>query len=165
MRGETTFRRARQEDLPAIVRMLADDTLGSRREKATDPLPASYVDAFAAIDADPRMELVVGERQGTVVGTLQLMFLPHLSEQGGLRAQIESVRVHSSVRRLGIGEAMMRWAIDRAAERGCVVVQLTTNRTRAEAQRFYQRLGFVDSHVGMKYPLVTPSRLDSAGRS
>jgi GNAT superfamily N-acetyltransferase len=152
------IRRATREDLPAIVRLLADDPLGAQRERAEEPLPAAYLAAFAQIDADPRHELVVGEHEGVVVATLQLTLLPSLSFQGGLRAQIESVRVASNLRGRGLGQTLFTWAIARAREEGCVVVQLTTNASRADAQRFYARLGFTPSHVGMKLNLADSER-------
>jgi GNAT superfamily N-acetyltransferase len=147
------IRRARREDVPAIVRLLADDALGRARESLGEPLPQSYYDAFAAIDADRRHELVVVEAAGAVVGTLQLTFLPYLAYRGGLRAQIEAVRVESGWRGRGLGGRLFAWAIDRARHEGCHMVQLTTNASRADAQRFYARLGFVPSHVGMKLDL------------
>lgn len=147
------IRRATRADVPAIVRLLADDPLGQRREAATDPLPGSYYDAFAAIDADPRHELVVVERAGEVIGTLHLTFLPYLTYRGGMRAQVEAVRVDRRFRDLGIGQRLFSWAIGRARDAGCHLVQLTTNASRGDAQRFYERLGFVPSHVGMKLDL------------
>jgi GNAT superfamily N-acetyltransferase len=148
-----TIRRAARADVPAIVRLLADDPLGSQREHAADPLPASYYAAFAAIDADPRNELVVAELDGQVIGTLQLTLLPYLTFQGGTRAQIEAVRVDQRWRSRQIGRQLFEWAIARARDRGCHMVQLTTNASRPEARRFYERLGFVASHVGMKLAL------------
>jgi GNAT superfamily N-acetyltransferase len=148
------IRRATRADVPAIVRLLADDPLGRQRECYTTPLPESYYAAFAAIDADPRHELVVVERDGEVIGTLQLTMLLGLSFQGGTRAQIESVRVDARFRGHGIGQQLMRWAIDRARSNGCCLVQLSTNATRSDAHRFYLRLGFVASHVGMKLNLT-----------
>lgn len=150
-----TIRRATREDVPAIVRLLADDYLGQQRERVEEPLPGAYYAAFAQIDADPRHELVVGERAGEVVATLHLTFLPSLSLQGGMRAQIESVRVTSALRGRGLGRSLFAWAIERARQEGCVAVQLTTNATRADAQRFYTRLGFEPSHVGMKLNLAS----------
>ncbi|MGI5126624.1 GNAT family N-acetyltransferase [Pseudonocardia sp. CA-107938] len=131
--------------------MLADDPLGSTREGA--PL-AAYEAAFEAIDADPRQLLAVLEAaDGVVVGTLQLTVIPGLSRGGALRAQIEAVRVHSAYRGRRLGSPFIRWAIDEARRRGCVLVQLTTDKSRVDAHRFYRRLGFVDSHVGMKLSL------------
>ncbi|MFN8511659.1 MAG: GNAT family N-acetyltransferase [Thermomicrobiales bacterium] len=158
--AELLIRRATRADVPAIVRLLADDELGRQRENAAEPLPESYFAAFAAIDADPRQELVVVERAGEVIGTLQLTFLPYLTYQGGVRAQIEAVRVDRRYRDLGIGQRLFTWAIGRARAEGCHLVQLTTNASRGDAQRFYERLGFVPSHVGMKLDLTTST--DSA---
>jgi GNAT superfamily N-acetyltransferase len=147
------FRRAVRADVPAIVRMLADDMLGSQREKNSDPLPASYYTAFEQIDRDPNHEQIVAELGGEVIGALHLIFLPSISYQGGLRAQIESVRVESKYRSRGIGAQMMAHAVQRATERGAHIVQLTTEKSRADAHRFYERLGFNASHVGMKRKL------------
>ena len=147
------FRLANANDLPAIVRLLADDDLGSQREKLEEPLPNSYVMAFEAIDTDPNHELVVAELNGEVVGTLHLLFLPSISFQGGLRAQIESVRVGRKFQSLGIGSDMLKWSIERAKERGAHIVQLTTHKTRTNLHRFYERLGFKATHVGMKLSL------------
>lgn len=147
------FRMAKRTDLPLIVRMLADDELGSRREKLVDPLPESYYVAFRKVDGDPNHELVVADLNGEVIGTLHLMFLPSLSFQGRLRAQVESVRVDSRCRSQGVGRKMMLWAIERAKERGAHVVQLTTHLSRKDAHRFYERLGFKGSHLGMKLSL------------
>jgi GNAT superfamily N-acetyltransferase len=150
---ETTFRLARRSDLPSIVRMLADDELGSRRERYEDPLPQAYYAAFEQIEADSNHELVVAELNGEVIGTLNLMFLPSVSYQCGLRAQIESVRVDKHYQNRGIGSDMMNWIINRAGERGASVVQLTSHQSRTDAHRFYEKLGFKSSHVGMKLSL------------
>jgi GNAT superfamily N-acetyltransferase len=147
------FRRATQADLPAIVHMLADDELGSQRERDEDPLPEPYLKAFSEIDSDKNHELIVAELNGEVIGTLQLMFLPSISFQGGLRAQVESVRVDSKIRGKGIGAKMMAYAIERAKERRAHVMQLTSHATRKDAHRFYERLGFKQAHVGMKLNL------------
>lgn len=147
------IRQARRADLPSIVRMLAEDDLGSRRERFDDPLPESYYSAFSKIEKDPNHELIVAELDGKMVGTLHLMFLPSVSYQGGLRAQVESVRVDEKVRGRGIGSKLMRWAIEHARERDAHLVQLTTHRSREAAHRFYERLGFKKSHVGMKLSL------------
>ena len=148
------FRRARRVDLPEIVRLLADDTLGARRERFETPLPETYLRAFEAIDGDPNQELIVATMDDRVVGTLQLSFLPGLSHQGGWRAQIEAVRVDFALRSQGVGTAMIEHAVARAQERNCRLVQLTTHKTRAAAKRFYEGLGFVASHEGMKLPLA-----------
>lgn len=152
---ELVFRLARRADLPSIVRMLADDELGSQRERyaEADPLPEPYYSAFEQIDHDPNHELIVAEKDGEVIGTLHLMFLPSISFQGGLRAQIESVRVDRRFQSQGIGSKMMRWTLERAKQRGAHVVQLTTHKTRLDAHRFYERLGFKGSHLGMKLNL------------
>ncbi len=136
--------------MPAIVAMLADDTLGARREQPGDP---AYLAAFASLDADPRQLLVVAELDGEPVGTLQLTFIPGLSRRGATRAQIEAVRVRADRRGSGLGQELVQWAIETARERGCVMVQLTSDNSRVDAHRFYARLGFRASHVGMKYPL------------
>lgn len=147
------FRLATRADLPAIVRMLADDELGSQRERVENPLPESYHSAFEQINRDPNHELIVAEVDGIVIGTLHLMFLPSVSFQGGLRAQIESVRVDKRFQSQGIGSEMMKWSMERARERGAHVAQLTTHKSRIDAHRFYERLGFKGSHLGMKISL------------
>ncbi|MFN8432536.1 MAG: GNAT family N-acetyltransferase [Anaerolineales bacterium] len=144
------FRRATIKDLPAIVHMLADDDLGSQRERDETPLPETYIRAFNEIDADKNHDLIVAELNGDVVGTLHLTFLPSISYQGGLRSQVESVRVDSKLRSQGIGAKIMRHAINRAKERGAYLMQLTSHESRTDAHRFYERLGFKKAHVGMK---------------
>jgi GNAT superfamily N-acetyltransferase len=148
-----TLRRARAEDVPAIVHLLADDPLGRTRERDETPLPASYAKAFAAIDADANQELVVACRGSRVVGVLQLTYLPSLTYRGSWRAQIEGVRVGADERSRGLGRALFEWAIARARERGCALLQLTTDKSRPDARRFYEGLGFVASHEGMKLRL------------
>ncbi len=147
------IRRATREDVTYIVRMLADDPLGSQRERYETPLPQSYYDAFEEIDQERNTELVVVELAGEVIGTLQYTLLPGLSFQGSRRAQVEAVRVDARFRSLGIGKQLMEWAIKRARQQHCHVLQLTTNKSREAAHRFYQRLGFVASHEGMKLEL------------
>jgi GNAT superfamily N-acetyltransferase len=147
------FRLAQRADLPSIVRMLADDDLGSQRERYEDPLPEPYYSAFDQIQSDPNHELIVAARNGEVISTLHLMYLPSISYQGGLRAQIESVRVDQRFQSQGIGSAMMKWAMERARQRGAHIVQLTTHKTRKDAHRFYERLGFKGTHLGMKLSL------------
>lgn len=144
-----SIRRARRDDVPAIVAMLADDHLGRARERVEDPLPAVYYDAFARIERDPKLTLVVAESGGRVVGCLQLAILPGISSQGGVRGLLEDVRVASDCRSRGIGEQLVQWAIAEAKARGCNLVELLTHQTRVDAQRFYKRLGFTVSHVGM----------------
>lgn len=152
MANSLTIRTAEARDLPAIVRMLADDHLGSAREDLSDLTP--YRRAFDEIDADPNNEILVAESDGTVVGTLQLTFTPSLAYRGGRRATVESVRTDASVRSRGIGTALMQAAVERARARGCVLIQLSSHASRTDAQRFYERLGFSKSHVGMKLDLT-----------
>ena len=151
--GESSIRRARREDLPEIVRLLADDELGSRREQFRLPLSQAYYDAFQEVDGDPHHLLVVAEAGGEIVGTLQLTFIAGLTYQGGRRAQIEGVRIERRHRGRGVGRRLFEWAIERARENGCHMVQLTTDNSRPDALSFYQRLGFVASHVGLKLHL------------
>lgn len=151
--NQVLFRQARREDLPDIVRMLADDELGSQRERCEEPLPKSYYAAFEQISTDTNHQLVVAELDGKVIGTLHLIFLPSISYQGGLRAQIESVRVDRKFQSQGIGTEMMKWTIERAKEHGAHIMQLTTHKSREDAHRFYERLGFTKSHLGMKLNL------------
>ncbi len=151
-----TFREARRDDLPAILALLADDPLGKYREMALSgdaAVPEGYKTAFDVIAADPRNSLIVAEMDGKVVGCFQLTFIPGLTYKGGERATVEGVRVASDMRGLGIGKAMMAHAISLARARGCALVQLSTDKRRAEAQAFYRALGFVASHEGMKLAL------------
>lgn len=150
MPTEVAFRRAVLDDLPAIMALLADDDVARDRGGYTGELP---LDAFAAIDADPRNELVVAISGRMVVGTCQLTFIPGLSRGGAERMTIEAVRVRSDLRGAGIGRRMMAYAVDRARARGCALVQLTTDKRRSQAHRFYESLGFVASHEGMKLAL------------
>ena len=143
------IRRAHRDDVRIVVAMLADDPLGSGRERIEDPLPPSYLRAFEAVERDPNIQLVVAEQGGTVVGCLQLCILPGLSSQGASRALIEDVRVASHCRSRGIGEQLVQWAVAEARSKGCKLVELLTHHTRVDAQRFYERLGFGRSHVGM----------------
>ncbi|MFJ9777500.1 GNAT family N-acetyltransferase [Kitasatospora sp. NPDC101157] len=146
-----TIRRATEADLPAIVAMLADDPLGAARESPDDLSP--YRAAFGRIDGDPHQHLVVAERAGRTIGTLQLTVVPGLSRQGSTRAIIEAVRVHADERGSGLGTELIRWAVERARELGADLVQLTSDATRTDAHRFYERLGFVPSHLGFKMKL------------
>ncbi len=148
-----TFRAARSDDLPELVRMLADDPLGMRREVFSTPLVLGYIEAFAAIEADPNNDLIVTVLDGAPVGMFQITFIPYLTYQGRWRALIEGVRVASGARSHGVGEAMLQRAVELARSRRCVMVQLTTDREREDALRFYERLGFVPSHHGMKLHL------------
>ncbi|MBZ9854267.1 GNAT family N-acetyltransferase [Mesorhizobium sp. CA13] len=148
-----TFRKALASDLPVLVAMLADDPLGAAREDASLPLAQGYVDAFNAIDADPNQLLAVAVDGADVVGTLQISFLAGLSRKGAWRGQIEAVRVAGQRRSEGIGRLMIEWAVDQCRARGCGLVQLTTDRTRADAHRFYESLGFNGTHLGYKKTL------------
>jgi GNAT superfamily N-acetyltransferase len=148
-----SFRRAHRTDLPVLVKLLADDFLGAQREHFSDPLVPGYLTAFEAIDADPDELLLVAEQDGAVVGLLQLSFLRHLTYQGGLRAHIEGVRTRSDLRGQGIGRQLMAYAIAKAKERGCYMVQLTTDKQRPDAIRFYETLGFEARHEGFKMML------------
>jgi len=152
--GEVIFREARRDDLAAIVHLLANDSLGTWRETIGDgALPAAYEAAFEVIAADPRNQIIVGEGEARVVACLQLTFIPGLTYTGGERAQIEGVRVDATLRGSGIGRALIEYAISLARMRGCVLVQLTTDKRRPEALAFYQALGFAASHEGMKLKL------------
>lgn len=153
------IRPALERDLPEIVRMLADDPLGSQRERSVDPLPVSYYEAFEAIEQDLNNELVVAEsKNGKIIAVLQLTFTPHITHQGGWRATIEGVRVDRQFRGSGVGRDMFAWAIRRAHERRCHLVQLTTDKDRSKALRFYETLGFTASHQGMKLKLKESPR-------
>jgi GNAT superfamily N-acetyltransferase len=145
------FRKATKEDVPFIVQMMADDELGKLREDFKDPLPEKYYQAFSNIDNDPNQELIVIENElGEIIGTLQLSFIQYLTYQGGIRAQIEAVRIRNDQRGRGIGEKLFRWAIERAKEKGAHLLQLTSDKQRPDAIRFYEKLGFKASHEGMK---------------
>jgi GNAT superfamily N-acetyltransferase len=152
--GSVTLRAARRQDVPALVALIAADQLGATRDGVRDDSDlAAYLTAFEAIDADRAHILLVAESAGEIVGTMQLSFLPGLARRGALRAQIEAVRVAAGMRGSGLGAAMMAWAIDESRRRGCALVQLTTDKSRLDAHRFYQRLGFIPSHEGMKLAL------------
>lgn len=151
---EVIFRTATRADVPVIMHLLAEDALGATREGAVgEDVDARYWRAFEEIDADPRNELIVADDDGTVVGTCQLTFTPSLSRRGTERMTIEAVRVRGDLRGRGVGRSMMRWALQRARERGCGLVQLTTDKRRTDAHRFYASLGFTASHEGMKLAL------------
>ncbi|MBX4910727.1 MULTISPECIES: GNAT family N-acetyltransferase [Rhizobium] len=149
-----SFRIAHRSDLAAIVRLLADDDLGAAREIVSDPVDARYLSAFAAIEADANQLLAVAtDASDQVVGCLQLSFLPGLSRTGMWRGQIESVRVARELRGSGLGAQFIEWAVAQCVERGCGLVQLTSDKTRKDSIRFYEKLGFVASHMGMKRSL------------
>ncbi|GMU01599.1 GNAT family N-acetyltransferase [Corallococcus caeni] len=148
-----TFRHAQATDLPTILKLLADDAIAQSRTGNTEDISPSVRAAFDELHADPNNELIVGEQDGEVVATLQLTYIPGLSRGGMRRALVEAVRVRSDLRGQRIGEALMVDAMERARARGCGLMQLTTDKRRHEAHRFYARLGFVASHEGMKRPL------------
>ena len=149
--AQLSFRRATNSDLSTIVSLLADDAIGATREDASHPVNAKYTSAFAAIDRDPNQLLaVVEDSGGTVVGCLQISFIPGLSRLGLWRGQIESVRIAASHRGKGLGQEMFAWAIEQCRQRGCGLVQLTSDKARPEAIAFYEALGFTTSHEGMK---------------
>jgi ribosomal protein S18 acetylase RimI-like enzyme len=154
-----TFRRARREDLEPIIELLAADPLGKTREVSGAEADPRYVKAFAAIDRDPNQLLAVADDAGGVVGCLQLSFIPGLSRTGMWRGQIESVRIAGSHRGQGLGRQFFEWAIERSRERGCGLLQLTSDKARPDAIRFYESLGFTWSHAGLKLSLgpATPT--------
>lgn len=148
-----TFRRATRDDLPAVVALIADDQIGRTREDLSMPLSGAYIEAFAAIERDENQVLAVAELDGAVIGCLQITFIPGISRRGMWRGNIESVRVAKALRGKGIGRAFFEWAIARCRERGCKLVQLTMDKRRSDASRFYQSLGFTPSHEGLKLSL------------
>jgi GNAT superfamily N-acetyltransferase len=148
--SSATFRRAMRSDLERVVQLLADDPLGRDRESPSLPLADAYVQAFESIAADPNNELLVAERTGAVIGVLQITFIPNLTHQGAWRGIIEGVRVAPVARSQGVGRAFFEWAIERARERGCRMVQISSDKSRPDAIRFYESLGFVASHEGLK---------------
>ena len=147
------FHQATEADVPMLVQMLADDNLGANREDTGSPLNARYLKAFAAIDKDPNNELMVAETNGETVGMLQLTFIPYLTHTGSWRCLIEGVRIHANHRGEGLGAAFFNWAIERAKQRQCSIVQLTSDKTRPDALRFYHSLGFKNTHEGFKLAL------------
>ncbi|MCX4907123.1 GNAT family N-acetyltransferase [Streptomyces sp. NBC_00878] len=149
--GDLEIRPAGADDVPAIVSMLADDPLGAQRESPDDLSP--YLTALERLSGDPNQHLVVAVREGRVVGTLQLTIIPGLSRKGATRSIIEGVRVHADERGSGLGTRFIEWAIDRSRSEGCQLVQLTSDVSRTDAHRFYERLGFTASHVGFKLQL------------
>lgn len=151
--NQVTFREATLQDLNKIVYLLSNDVLGKTREVYTEPLPESYITAFQAINSDPNNKLIVACYGDDVVGVQQVTFTPYLTHQGGWRAAIEGVRVESSERGRGVGSMLIGWAIQRARERGCHMVQLTTDKQRPEALHFYEKLGFKATHEGLKLHL------------
>ncbi|WP_030806097.1 GNAT family N-acetyltransferase [Streptomyces sp. NRRL F-2799] len=148
---DLAIRPAAPDDIPAIVAMLADDPLGAQRESPDDLTP--YLAAFKRLDTDPNQHLVVAVRDGRVIGTLQLTIIPGLSRKGATRSLIEAVRVHADERGSGLGSELIQWAVDTSRRLGCHLVQLTSDKTRTDAHRFYERLGFTASHQGFKLSL------------
>lgn len=144
------IRLATKQDVSEIVRLLTDDVLGAKRERYEDPLPSKYYSAFERIIADKNNFLIVAEIENKMVGTLQLTYITYLTYQGGTRALIEGVRIDSACRGKGVGKVMVNWAISKAREDGCHVIQLTTDKKRPEALEFYKSLGFIPSHEGLK---------------
>lgn len=147
------FRPATENDLNSLIDMLADDELGQQRENNARPLPDCYQRAFLAIDKDPNNHLIVVERAGEIAGMLQLTYIPYLTHQGGWRGLIEGVRIARHYRGQGLGQKMFAWAIEHAKQRGCHMLQLTSDKQRPRAIDFYKKLGFIDSHEGMKLHL------------
>ncbi|WP_217545972.1 GNAT family N-acetyltransferase [Streptomyces sp. GbtcB6] len=146
--GDLDIRTAVADDIPAIVGMLAADPLGAQRESPDDLAP--YLSALERLSADPNQQLVVAVREGRIVGTLQLTVIPGLSRRGATRSIIEGVRIHADERGGGLGTRFIEWAIDESRRQGCQLVQLTSDASRIDAHRFYERLGFTASHVGFK---------------
>jgi len=149
--NDLVIRRATAADVAAIVGMIADDQLGATRESLDDLTP--YLQAFERIDTDPNQLLVVAERNDEVIGTLQLTIIPGLSRKGSSRGLIEAVRVAAPARGAGLGTTLIEWAIEESRARGCTLVQLTSDKSRTAAHRFYDRLGFTNSHEGFKLKL------------
>ncbi|MEU9056835.1 GNAT family N-acetyltransferase [Streptomyces sp. NPDC048384] len=149
--GDLEIRAAVADDVPAIVGMLADDPLGAQRESPDDLVP--YLDALERLSADPNQHLVVAVREGRVIGTLQLTIIPGLSRMGATRSIIEGVRIHADERGSGLGTQLIEWAVAESRRQNCQVVQLTTDKSRTDAHRFYERLGFTASHLGFKIQL------------
>jgi len=147
------YREAQESDLEALISLLADDQLGSDRENTATPLDPNYRNAFQSINLDPNNELVVVESGNKIIGMLQLTFIPYLSHQGAWRCLVECVRVHKKFRGQGFGTELLHWAIARAKQKKCFMVQLTSNKQRINALRFYQQLGFTASHEGFKLVL------------
>ncbi|EKY4874144.1 GNAT family N-acetyltransferase [Vibrio alginolyticus] len=150
---ELKYRSAELEDLESLVALLSNDPLGSKREDASIPLNSAYLEAFEAITRDSNNELLVVELENSLVGMLQITFIPYLTHIGSWRCLIEGVRIHSDYRGRGFGEKMFEYAIEQAKNKGCTIVQLTSDKQRPDAIRFYEKLGFKATHEGFKLPL------------
>jgi len=150
---ELNFRPAVREDLDGLVSLLISDPLGSLREDSSSPLNTQYISAFTAIDKDPNNEIMVVELDGQLVGMLQITFIPYLTHIGSWRCLVEGVRVHENFRGHGYGEKMFEYVISLAIDKGCKLVQLTSDKQRPDAIRFYEKLGFKSSHEGFKLVL------------
>jgi len=144
------YREAQHNDLTHLIDLLSDDVLGAQREDNSKPIHAAYTEAFAEIQKDPNNALIVVELNGDIVGMLQLTFIPYLNRLGSKRCLIEGVRIKKDRRGKGLGEQVFTWAINRAREKGCALVQLTSDKQRVDAVRFYEKLGFEASHEGLK---------------
>jgi len=144
------YRKARERDIPALVNLLVDDTLGATREDVSTPLNPRYTDAFHSIEKDPNNELTVVENDGELIGMLQLTFIPYLTHTGSWRCLVEGVRIYKHYRGQGLGTTFLKWSINRAKQRKCSIVQLTSDKQRPDALRFYQSLGFQATHEGFK---------------
>lgn len=153
MKNEIKFRLAQSADLVDIVKMLSDDTIGVTREKFETPLSENYLRAFESIAKDSNQELTIVEMNGIKIGTFQLTFIQYLTHQGALRAQVEAVRIHAQYRGQGIGKIIFEYIIDRAKQKSCKMVQLTSDKQRPDAIRFYEKMGFISTHEGMKLKL------------
>ena len=151
---DITIRIATINDLPAIVKLIADDNIVGKREEYREPLPEKYLDAFEIIDAEPNNDLIVVESSNKILGTLQITYIPYIINKGEWRAVIEAVMVSKNFTGMGIGTKMLKWAIKKAKQRNCCMVQITTNKHRLDTHRFYERLGFKTTHEGMKLELL-----------
>ena len=144
------FRKAKQEDLHDIISLLADDELGQKREESAEEIAPTYQKAFDQINADLNQFLMIVEENGVIIGTCHLTIMPSLTFQGGLRMNIEAVRIATSSRGQGAGKWMINQAVDMGRKKGCKIIQLATNKKRLDAKRFYEMLGFQATHEGMK---------------
>ena len=148
-----TFRQAAEADLPFIIRLITDDAVRVTEDKPDEPFHPRYVAALRELEADPNQLMMVAVLEGEAVGTIQLTFIPGISSLGQKRCLVEAVHISPAHRSKGLGSEMMHWAIAQARDRGCGMVQLTSNKKRLDAHRFYERLGFLKSHEGFKYHL------------